>query len=114
MRLRSGGKGAVFPLRKDQVKYDILRKTYGLPKNATLKTFRRTAETFAVNSTVMTLSQAMDFFGHDESTSLRHYRGRLPGIPRELTDMESVMQINDICDRIIRSVSRTGTARVGS
>jgi integrase len=110
MRLRSGGKGAVFPLREDQVKYDILRRTYGLPKNATLKTLRRTAETFAVNSTVMTLSQAMDFFGHDESTSLRHYRGRLPGIPRDLTDLESVMQITDLAEQIISSVSSPSSA----
>ena len=114
MKLRAGGKGKVFPYTEDQVNaaYRALRRNSSFPKNATLQTLRRTSETFAVNSRIMTLSQAIAQYGHSESTALKSYIGALRNIPAEHVTFEAAMMIEDLAEQIIDAVSAGGRASV--
>lgn len=86
-----------------------LRKTFGAPPQFSWQACRRTTSTFLVNSPGIFGSasayQAAKQCGHGVQVMERNYSGLVHGVDPTLRDLESVLGIEALADRMVRQVS---------
>jgi integrase len=111
-KLKSGGRGRVWPnVTEDGAVKAMrrLRKTFGAPPEFTWQALRRTCSTFLVNAPGIFGSasayQAAKQCGHSVLVMERSYSGLLHGVDPALRDLESVLGIESLADRVVRQVS---------
>ncbi len=109
-RLKSGGRGPVWNMTEDGAIKAMrrLRVTFGAPEGFSYQCLRRTASTFLVNSSIFgsaSAYMAAKMLGHGVSVMERNYSGLVDGIDPTLRDLESVLGIEDLADRIVRQIS---------
>jgi len=85
-----------------------LRATYGAPPEFTWQALRRTCSTFLVNSSIFgsaSAYQAAKQCGHSVLVMEKNYSGLVHGVDPTLRDLESVLGIEALADRVVRQVS---------
>lgn len=110
-KLRTGGRGKVWPVTRDGAIKAMrrLRVTYGAPRTFTWQALRRTASTFLVNSTGIFGSasafMAAKQLGHSVKIMESNYSGIVRGIPIDARDLESAMRIEAEVARIVDTLT---------
>ena len=114
MHLKSGGKGRVFRLGRDEAKAAGKRlvREYGAPSSFTWQALRRTCGTYLTNAPgifgAASAYRSARQLGHSVQVAEKHYVGVLRGIPREARDLETAMQITAQLEKVIDAVERRG------
>jgi integrase len=110
-RVKTGGKGSVFGLTRDEADAAMkrLKAEYGAPDAAGWQMLRRTTATYLCNA-VGIYGAASPFMesrqlGHSVIVAEKHYAGLLRGIPIEAKTLEAAMQIETQAAQVIASVS---------
>lgn len=115
-KLRTGGRGKVWPVTRDGAIKAMrrLRKTYGAPAEFTWQALRRTTSTFLVNSPGIYggagAYMAAKQLGHGVQIMQSNYSGLVRGIPVDARDLETSMQVADLCDAIIGRLTKARAA----
>ncbi len=111
-KLRTGGQGRVWPDVTEDGAIKAMRRlrmTYGAPPEFTWQALRRTCSTYLVNSPgifgAASAYQASKQCGHSVLVMERNYSGLVRGIDPTLHDLESVLGIEALADRVVRQVS---------
>lgn len=111
-RVRTGGRGRAWPDVTEDVAIKAMRRlrvTYGAPPEFTWQALRRTCSTYLVNSPGIFGSasayQAAKQCGHSVLVMEKNYSGVVRGIDPMLRDLESVLKVEGLADRIVRDVS---------
>jgi integrase len=110
MHLKSGGKGLVFGLGRDEAKAAErrLRAEYGAPAGCNWQALRRTCGTYLTNAASIfgaaSAYRSAVQLGHSVTVAERHYLGLARGIPVEAKTLEQAMQIEDQVKAVIAAV----------
>lgn len=123
LHIKAGGKGSVFELTHDMVQAagkrlrgTVTRKLqtggYGAPDDFTWQALRRTCGTYLTNAPGIfegaSAYRSAKQLGHSVVIAERHYVDLARGIPRDARTLEAAMQIADVLERVIASVSGHG------
>lgn len=111
MRLRSGGRGRVFPhLDEYQARKALHRliEEFGAPDTKWI-TLRKTAGSYLTNAAGVfgsaSVYRSARQLGHSVQIAERHYLGVVKGIPREATTLEAALQVEREAAQIAASVT---------
>lgn len=110
MHLKSGGKGRVFGLTREEAKASLRRIVagYGAPAGSTWQAFRRTCGCFLTNAPgifgAASAYRSAKQLGHSVAVAERHYVDVVRGIPRDARTVEAAMQIEAELGRVVESV----------
>jgi hypothetical protein len=111
MHLKSGGKGSVFGLTREEAKASLRRLVaeYGAPHGSTWQAFRRTCGCYLTNAPgifgAASAYRSAKQLGHSVAVAERHYVDVVRGIPRDARTVEAAMQIGAEVARVVESVS---------
>jgi integrase len=110
-RLKTGGKGSVFGLTRDEANAAMkrLKADYAAPDAAGWQMLRRTCATFLCNAGGI-YGAASPFMesrqlGHSVVIAEKFYAGLIRGIPIEAKTLEAAMQIKDEAKQVIASIA---------
>jgi integrase len=110
MRVRSGGRGAVFQLSLGGAGAAIkrLQGEYGAPAFSA-QTLRRTCGTYLTNAPgifgAASAYRSAKQLGHAVQVAERHYLGLVRGISRDAHTLEAAMQVEDVMAEVVRRVA---------
>jgi integrase len=109
--LKTGGKGSVFRLSRDEARASMkrLKAQYGAPAAAGWQVLRVTTATYLCNAPGI-YGAASPFMesrqlGHSILVAEKHYAGLIRGIPIEARTLEAAMQIEREADQVIASIA---------
>ncbi len=116
MKLRTGGKGSVFGLTREEAKASLRRLVaeYGAPAGSTWQAFRRTCGCYLTNAPgifgAASAYRSAKQLGHSVAVAERHYVDVVRGIPKDARTVEAAMQIEVELGRVIEAASRAATS----
>jgi integrase len=109
-RVKTGGKGSVFGVTRDEANAAMMRlkAEYGAPDTAGWQMLRRTTATYLCNAPGI-YGSASPFMesrqlGHSVIVAERFYAGLLRGIPIEAKTLEAAMQIKKEAAQVVESI----------
>jgi integrase len=110
LRLRSGGKGTVLGLSRNDAQAAARRLvgTYGAPNGSNWHALRATCGSYLTNSPgifgAASAYRSAKQLGHSVQIAERHYVGVIRGIPPTAKTLEAAMQIVEPMERVVASV----------
>lgn len=118
MRVRSGGKGHVFKLTREETKTALRRLVheYGAPKRCTWQVFRKTCGSYLTNAPgifgAASAYRSAKQLGHSVQVAEKHYVGVIRGIRLDARTLEAAMQIEKQMDRVVAAVTTPAPAKL--
>lgn len=100
--------------RERERSYEARPEGYGAPPEFTWQGLRRTCGTFLTCAPGLfgaaSAYRSARQLGHSVTVSERHYAGLMRGIPADVRDLETAMQIGALLERVIAAVEGKGDA----